>query len=104
MLNSRTLAETVAPLQSRGQHNPRDFDTHVFAVPFPAFDPGSPVQRRLVNLAGRAERVAEEVDVDVYGQFQRARRAVREALAEDGVMNEIDAAVAALLEPLPQPG
>jgi hypothetical protein len=104
VLNSRTLAETVAPLQSRGQHNPRDFDTHVFAVPFPAFEPGSPVQRRLVNLAGRAELVAQEVDVDVHRQFQRARRTVREALATDGVMDEIDAAVAALLEPLPQPG
>ncbi len=104
VLNSRTLAETVAPLQSRGQHNPRDFDTHVFAVPFPAFDPGSPVQRRLVNLAGRAERVAQAMDLDVHRQFQRARRAVREALAKDGVMDEIDAAVAALLEPLPQPG
>ncbi len=103
VLNSRILAEAVAPLQSRGQHNPRDFDTHVFAVPFPAFDPGSDVQRRLVNLADRAERVAQGVDVDVHRQFQRARRAVRAALAEDGVMDEIDAGVAALLEPLPQP-
>lgn len=103
VLNSRILAEAVAPLQSRGQHNPRDFDTHVFAVPFPAFDPGSDLHRRLVNLADRAEHVAQGVDADVHRQFQRARRAVREALAEDGVMDEIDAGVAALLEPLPQP-
>jgi hypothetical protein len=33
ILNSQALAVAVAPLQARGQHNPRDFDMHIFAIP-----------------------------------------------------------------------
>lgn len=100
ILNSRTLADAVTPLQSRGQHNPRDFDTLVFSVPFPAYDAASTIQAQIVALAGRAEDVAAAVDVDSHRQFQRARRAVREALVEDGVQEELDAAANELLAPV----
>jgi hypothetical protein len=97
ILNSRTLAEATTPLQSRGQHNPRDFDTHVFAMPFPAFDSDDELHQQLVQLAVHAEEVAIGVELDPAWQFQRARRVTREALAEDGTMADIDALVIELL-------
>ncbi len=93
VLNSQVLADVVVGLQSRGQHNPRDFDTHVFALPFRTFDAKQALHIRLAELAERAEDVANEVALDEQWQFQRARRAVREALREDGVAAAIDDAV-----------
>lgn len=97
ILNSQALTAAVKPLQARGQHNPRDFDMHVFALPFPIYDPGNGAHAALAQLAARAEQVAAEVELDDTWQFQRARRAVREALQEDGVARTIDEAVAELL-------
>ena len=97
VLNSRTLSSAVTPMQSRGQHNPRDFDMHVLAVPFPAYDELDAIHEVLVELSARAEAVAADVNVDDHRQFQRARRAVREALIEDGVQGELDTAVTELL-------
>jgi hypothetical protein len=93
ILNSGALAAAVAPLQSRGQHNARHFDLHVFALPFPAFEPDSGLHRQIVQLALRAEGVAENVEFDPSWQFQKCRRHTREALLEAGVGVEIDAAV-----------
>ena len=97
VLNSQTLADVVVGLQARGQHNPRDFDMHVFALPFPTFDASDDLHARLAQLAARAEDVAAAVELDEAWQFQRARRVVREALREDGVAAEIDAAVTELV-------
>lgn len=97
ILNSRALIDAVRPLQSRGQHNPRHFDTHIFALSFPAFDPDDPLHARLAELAERAEAVATQVNLDSRWQFQKARRVTREALQEDGVAGEIDAAVTDLI-------
>ena len=98
VLNSQILAETVAALQARGQHNPRDFDMHVFALAFPEFQSADPLHRRLAELGERAEEVASRVDLAGVAQFQKARRLVREALRKDGVAAEVDAAVAQLAE------
>jgi hypothetical protein len=97
ILNSRALAAAVAPLQARGQHNPRHFDMHVFELPFPTFDPRNGAHAALAQLAARAEQVAAQVQLDDRWQFQRARRVVREALQEDGVARTIDEAVSELL-------
>ena len=97
VLNSQVLADAVVGLQARGQHNPRDFDMHVFALGFPIFDSGDGSHRELAQFAARAEKTASEVDVDPAWQFQKARRIIREALREDGVGTLIDAAVADLL-------
>lgn len=97
VLNSQVLADAVVGLQARGQHNPRDFDMHIFALGFPLFDPRDGSHRQLAQLAARAERVAAEVFIDPNWQFQKGRRMVREALREDGVSNLIDAAVVELL-------
>lgn len=97
VLNSGPLAQAVTPLQSRGQHNPRDFDTLVFAVPFPAFDTESDLHLRLAALAARAEAVASKVALDPAWQFQKSRRLTRQALAADGIAAQIDAATTELL-------
>jgi hypothetical protein len=93
ILNSQILADIVVGLQSRGQHNPRDFDMHVFALPFPLFDACQELHVRLAALAERAETVAAAVPLDERWQFQRARREVRIALRDDGVAADIDDAV-----------
>lgn len=97
VLNSQVLADAVVGLQARGQHNPRDFDMHIFALGFPLFDSADGSHRQLAQLAARAEAVAAQVIIDPGWQFQKARRVVREALREDGVSTLIDAAVAELL-------
>lgn len=93
ILNSGVLADAVAPLQSRGQHNPRHFDLNVFALAFPAFEPDSGLHRQIVQLAARAERVAQSVEFDPSWQFQKCRRLAREAILEMGVGSALDAAV-----------
>jgi hypothetical protein len=97
ILNSDRLAEAIRPLQARGQHNPRHFDMHVFAAGFPLFDPEVDLHQELTRLAGRAESIVGSLEFDLSRQFQHARRAVRDALREDGVAAEIDIAVANLL-------
>lgn len=97
VLNSQTLADAVVGLQARGQHNPRDFDMHVFALPFPLFDAAQPLHRQLATLGERAEQVAAAAPLDERWQFQKARRVVREALRRAGVAQEIDDAVRELI-------
>ena len=97
ILNSGTLAAAVAPLQSRGQHNPRHFASFVFAFPFPSFDPGDDLHLRLASLAASAEAVVASVSLESRWQFQKARRVVRQALHRSGVADDIDDAVAELV-------
>lgn len=97
ILNSDALAGAVAPLQARGQHNPRHFDMHVFALPFPIFDPDDETHQAVAELASAAEDVAGAVDIDPRWQFQKVRRITREALREDGIAGQIDAMVDELL-------
>lgn len=97
VLNSQALTDAVIGLQARGQHNPRDFDMHIFALPFPAFDPDDDLHRMLAELSAAAERVAATVVLDPAWQFQKARRVTRDALREHGVADQIDAAVVEML-------
>lgn len=97
VLNSRALSEAVLLLQARGQHNPRDFDKHVFSLPFPAFDATNVLHTQIAALAARAELVAAQVELSDNWQFQKARRIIREALREDGVAAQVDRAVVDLI-------
>ena len=63
----------------------------------PSFECGWPTAGG-VALSARAEEVAASVALDATRRFESARRVVREALAEDGVASEIDAAVGRLLK------
>jgi hypothetical protein len=97
VLNSQALTDAVMPLQARGQHNPRHFDTRVFALPFPAFDLYNDVHVHLAGLGAQAEGLAAAVDLHSCRQFQKARRIIRDALHEDGVALEINLAVDELI-------
>jgi len=54
----------------------------------------------LVELAARAEEIAEAVDVSGVNTFQAQRRLIRVALDDAGIAGEIDALVLALTAPL----
>jgi len=97
ILNSETARSRVAHMQSKGQWGARDFDKVIFELLIPKFDPGESVHSDLSALAGRAEKIAAQVDLGGVG-FVAARGRVREALREDGVAAEIDALVAKLLD------
>ena len=97
ILNSPALTALLAPRQSRGEHNPRDFDKLVWTLPVPLFDPADAVHAQLVDLAARAELIAAEADVSAHRTFQAQRRVIREALAARGISKEIDALVLELL-------
>lgn len=93
--NSAVLALAVRPLQSRGEHNPRDFHKYVFQIPIPLFDPANADHAHLVELAERAERAVELPTM----RFEALRRKVRDALIDDGVSAQIDAIVTRLIAP-----
>jgi hypothetical protein len=97
ILNSETARERVANLQSRGQWGARDFDKVMFTLPIPRFDAGSELHIALASRGVEAERVAASVAIGPAAHFQRARRIVREALAQAGTAQEIDRLVGDLL-------
>jgi hypothetical protein len=90
ILNSGALLERVQGLQSRGQFGRRDFDTYVFAVPFPLFDGQDPLHMAIAEAAERAELVAAGVEVVPGSRFQTVRASIREALDESGLAPEIE--------------
>lgn len=96
VLNSDALLQLVRPLQGRGEHNPRHFDKYVWRMPIPLYDSGEPLHRDLAALAERAEQVSAQVELPAQS-FQALRRRVRQALEEDGVAADLDAAVTQLL-------
>lgn len=93
ILNSAVLLERVRPLQNLGLFGARDFDKYVFRVPFPAYSSTNPLHIALVSLAERAEAVAAGVDIAQAPSFQFARRLIDQALLQNGIHMEIEAAV-----------
>jgi transcription initiation factor TFIIIB Brf1 subunit/transcription initiation factor TFIIB len=57
------------------------------------------LHRSLAAAAAEAEKVATAVELPENVRFQRARRLIREALAEAGVSGKIEDLVAKLLGP-----
>jgi hypothetical protein len=100
ILNSASLTAAVSPMQSRGEHNARDFDRYIFKLPIPQFDQSNPTHALLASLAQRAERVARTVAATLPDvRFERQRKHVRDALTRDGVAPAVDAIVKKLLQP-----
>ena len=97
VLNAAVTQRLVEPLQSRGLLGPRHFDTYPWDLPIPRFDTGTELHAELAELGERAEAVAADVELPAGIGFQAARGKIREALADDGVAQEIEAAVAKLL-------
>jgi hypothetical protein len=98
LINSEITRSRVASLQSRGQWGARDFDKVVFTLPIPMFDTKLGLHTDLATAALEAERVAARVELPQSIKFQRARRLVREALADVGIAERIDKLVARLLD------
>lgn len=97
ILNSKAVHEKVEPLMSEGLFGKRHIDKYVFAAPFPIFDPAIPEHKTLAELGRRAATVAEHLSFEPDVAFQRARRAVRDALDTDGIGAEVEEAVSTLL-------
>jgi hypothetical protein len=98
VLNSQTVLARVIPMQPRGWRDPRHFDNLVWELPVPEYDRRQAVHRELAVAAAEAERIAAIVPLREGAHFMRQRRAIRDALTEDGIAATIDALVARLLD------
>lgn len=88
IINSAAVLAKVTDLQPQGQRDKRHFDNLVWTLPIPEYDPADALHRDL----------AAAVPLDA-GHFTAKRRAIRAALAADGVAAEMEALVDALLPP-----
>jgi hypothetical protein len=69
-----------------------------FNLPIPRFDAKIGLHRDLTAAAKQAEEIAAGVALPEGVKFRRARKMVRDALADAGVAARIDAMVARLLD------
>ena len=99
ILNSEAARRRIAHLQSRGEQGARDFDKLFFTLPIPRFDPRTELHQQLAKAAGRAEKIAGAVAIDLDQPFTRSRSLVRQALADASASVEIDSLVEQLLGP-----
>jgi SAM-dependent methyltransferase len=99
VLNSETLREKIAGLQSRGRWGVRDFDKLALELPIPPFSAADPLHLELMQAALEAERIASSVPLSGSLYFVNARQRVRQVLRQSGISARIDALVAALLTP-----
>jgi hypothetical protein len=99
ILNSETARARAEKYQSRGQFGARDFDKVMFNLPIPLFDAKKALHRELAEAGAQAEEVAAGVELKEGEKFQRARKRVRDALAEDGIGGDIEKLVEKLLGP-----
>jgi hypothetical protein len=97
ILNSPALGEIVTPYQSRGAFGARHFDKYVWYPPIPEYDGENPDHCRLAELAERAEAIVAAVEIAPGIGFQRARRLLRQSLADAGVFAEIDTTLRSVL-------
>jgi hypothetical protein len=97
ILNSPATTLAVRPLQSRGEHNPRDFDKYIWQLPIPTYDALDPLHQHLTQLGERAGQVAGAVELRDT-RFESQRRQIREALSAQGIARPLDEAVMALLQ------
>ena len=99
ILNSAAVLAKITDLQPHGQRDKRDLDNLVWTLPIPEYDDNEVLHRDLAAAAIRAEAVAAAVPLTEIRHFVAKRRAIRTALAEDGIAAEIEALVDALLPP-----
>ncbi len=98
ILNSATVLGRIVPMQPRGWRDARDFDNLVWELPVPEFDRRQELHLELAGAAAEAERIAAIVPLREGAHFMRQRRAIRDALAENGIAARIDALVTRLLD------
>jgi hypothetical protein len=98
ILNSSVLTERLRPLQARGEHNPRHFDTLVWEVPIPVWDPADRTHQDLASAAADAEATVASLTLPSGKRFETIRRHVREHLAATGTLDRLDALSAQVLD------
>ena len=96
--NSEAARARVANLQARGQFGARHFDKVMFTLPIPRFDSSIAMHSELAAAAAEAEKTAAKVKLPDAVKFQRARKLVRDALADAGIAPRIDTLVERLLD------
>jgi hypothetical protein len=99
ILNSETARARAEQYQARGQFGARHFDKVMFNLPIPLFKASDAFHGELAEAAALAELVAANVELKEGEKFQRARKRVRDALAEDGIGGDIEKLVEKLLGP-----
>lgn len=98
VLNSEAARSRAEKYQSRGLFGTRDFDKVMFNLPISAFNGGNALHHDLARAGAHAETVAGMVELVEGEKFQRARKRVRDALAEEGIGGEIEKLVEKLLD------
>jgi hypothetical protein len=97
ILNSKTVLTRIIPMQPRGWRDPRHFDNLVWELAIPEYDRHQSLHREIAAAAAEAQRVAASVELKEGAHFMRQRRAIRDALAADGIAGRIDGLVGRLL-------
>lgn len=97
ILNSQALVDRIRPLQAVGLFGARDFDKYLFSIPFGEFDEDDADHQDLVELVERAEQIAASVDLSGRRTFQAKRKAIRQALENDGVGRRLEAVALRIL-------
>jgi hypothetical protein len=97
IINSEAVLDKIKDLQPRGEVGRRHFDNLVWTLPIPIFDPADSLHRALAAAATQAEQVAAAVTLPEEAHFTRKRRLIRDALTTDGIAQQIEDLVAALL-------
>jgi SAM-dependent methyltransferase len=98
IFNSETARSRAEHYQARGQFGARHFDKVMFNLPIPLFDKRQDLHKELAAAGAHAEFVAGLAELKEGEKFQRARKRVRDTLAEEGVGGEIEKLVEKLLD------
>ena len=97
ILNTEVLRAAVEQYQAQGQWGARHFDKYVFNLPIPKFDEDNSLHQEIADAAKTAEDIAHIVPEKKGEYFTRTRRRVRDALAENGIAEELELLVGKLL-------
>ena len=100
IINSETARARAEGYQSRGQFGARHFDKVMFNLPIPIFETSKAVHGEFAEAGAQAEALAANVELKAGERFQRARKRIRDALAEDGIGGDIEKLVEKLLGPV----
>ncbi len=98
ILNADSLRRRIAGMQSRGQWGARDIHKLMFTQPIALYDSAQPLHQDLAATGREAEKQAAKLEIPDNTHFITARKAVREALKDSGLSQEIDALVDRLLD------
>lgn len=100
LLNSAVINEMIKPMQSHGEHNPRDIHKKVFELPIPSFDSKNNNHKNLARLSKIASRkVAAWVDSSLVVETQglaATRQQARELITDQ--LSEIETLVKQVIQ------